>query len=261
VTSGPTRWSRVERDDPAGRWLVGAGIIFLSGIAAAFGAGLLGSTWLAVVVGIAIMVAGGALAAREVRPGLSPRGVIGTLLLPLPILLPAWFLMVGLSEGTDDAPSEAGLIALGLFVIWEASFILVAVGSHVVRDRARERLHYSAWSPAEGDLAAATDEGRAGTIVREYPDDEWGRSQLEADASRLARHDYGLVSVDERAGTPESIRMLQLVVPLPGLDIDGPAIVATFQHGHQQATLPPTRRDPAAVAPRPRMGRRSRRAP
>ena len=236
MTSGPTRWSRVERDDTVGRWLVGAGIIFLSGIAAVVGDGLLGGTWLSMAVGIAIMVAGGALAAREVRPGLSPGGVIGTLLLPLPILLPAWFFMVGLSEGTEDAPSEAGLIALGMFAIWETSFVLVAVGSHVLRDRARERAHLSAWSPSEGDLAAATDEGRAGTVVREYPDDMWGRSELRADTARLARHAYVLVSVDRQAGTPASMRELASFVPLPGLDIDGPSIVATFQLGQQQAT-------------------------
>jgi hypothetical protein len=176
--------------------------------------------WLAA---IAILAGGGAVAARAMRPRWSPGWIVGTVLVPLPVMLPVFVIAVGLSGGEDGI----GLAAAGLYAIWEVPLVLTAGAPAAIRFRAGAP--GAQGDSPEDDLAAATDGRRAVTVVREYPDTDWGRSEARADRHRFAELGYKLIAVDEPARTPPSIQLLYLVPPLPGLEVEEPTILATYR--------------------------------
>lgn len=230
MAAGSTRRSRVARPDPGWtRWLVALLILYASCVAAALMNGLGGSGPISMSVGIATVVGGGALGACALRPRLSRRGVVGTVVLPLPVAFAAWLIMVPFAEGGP----EVDLIALRLYVIWELSIVLTAAVIALARRRTGQRVTDAGWELAELDVATATDLGRAETVLREYPDTPWGRSMLRAERRRFAARDYVLVELESRGGAADGAAELELLLPVPliGLDTTSePTIIATFKN-------------------------------
>lgn len=256
MASERTRRSKAHPDAPAwARWLAGVAIIFLSAFVAVFPL-MAGDAGLPLLV--AIMAIGGALAALVVRPRRSPGGVIATLTLPLPIV--ASFVIISVAGGDFGwSQTDVILIALGLFAIFEIPIAAAAGARALVRRRVWAGAPALAGPPLDEELTAATDYGRADTVVREYPDTSWGRAEVRSDRHRLADCGYVLVELEERAGTPESFAWLALFIELPGLEPSGPSVVATFKRGDRPQATDAPRLPETPGTPSGRRGRRPRR--
>ena len=251
-----TRQSKADPGDPAwARWLAGVAIIFLSAFVAVFPL-MAGEAGLPLLV--AIMAIGGVLAGLVVPPRGSPGGVIATLTLPLPIV--ACFVILSVAGGDPGfSQTDVILIALGLFAIFEIPIAATAGARALVRRRAWAGAPALAGLALDDELAAATDYGRADTVVREYPDTRWGRAEVRSDRHRLAGWGYVLVELEERAGTPNSYARLAFFIDLPGLEPRGPSVVATFKRGDRPQATDAPRLPETPDAPSRRRGRRPRR--
>ncbi len=228
----------------SGSWLLGAGLILGSGVLAALVLGsLMDGTeaevpWLALAGALVVLMAGGCSAALAAGRDLSRSRVVAAVLMPVPTILLAFVLMVGLSQSEDDLPAVYSVTAR-LLAIWEVPLVLTLLvrAARQLRSTKLPPIPVSL-PPLDRELAAATLGGRAVTVVRRYVGDEEGRARLMADTEALASHGYELVSVEERPGRRGITRaltlikdlLLQLTLPGRSEELDD-QIMATFRRG------------------------------
>jgi hypothetical protein len=201
------RRSRAARSGWAtwlGQALYGLGVFV--GVLVLFGLGLAEEEWASVP--IAIFVSSAVIAGVLLAVGHDSRGrqtkVWEVAILPFAALAAGWLL------GSDNSGSASSPDETADLLLYAALFLLVSglpllagfLGTRGLAAlyrsaRPTDLMAQTSSGPVPAELAAATDQGRAATILREYTNDRDGRALLSDDQTILAGMGYELTETGE----------------------------------------------------------------
>ena len=234
VTSEASRSSLVS-----GRWVSAPFVILLGAALAADVLGLFydGSgpmPWTAAAAAAAVLVGGSVLTGLVVGEHVSRRVFVASLFVPLPTVLIAFVMMLGMSQSEEVLlPVELTLL---LYALCTVPLIATLMVLSAFQRRASVRVATVAPGPPplEPELKAATKGGRAITVVRNYVDDQEGRAHLEADKVALIAYGYDLVAVESRPAWRRLVRLtLGILLWEANSDLGAARVIATFQRPHR----------------------------